>query len=262
MLKKNMLCLLCSLLCMSAVAWNSNTEAAHYISSMDIDVNYDPFTDTYKNSQQEEVAPGNANKTSLSQRVADLQNTNKPKFTVNHSKIVPGNVYLPKGTPLSVELTTGINAKSVLKYQTISFQTTENLFINDVIIIPKGTTGKGYVYDVQAPGAFGRKGVLRIAGKEIKTLNGVKIPLMKGISAAGKTDGGAVVVGALVSLAGGFFMKGKGVAFPIGTEFTVEVREDTDLNCKPSELAKVMSPAIPQGQKLYISPYGIPLKSN
>lgn len=249
MLKKILPVIAGACLIMSAAVCPLHTQAAHYISSMDIDVNYDPFTDTYKNTEgQGAVSPA-------SEKVG-------VPFKVGQSKVVPGNMYLPKGLALNVELTNRIDCKAVFKYQTVEFKTTENLFVNDVIVIPKGTTGKGYIYDVQSPGAFGRKGVLRIAGKEITTINGVKVPLMKGISATGKTDGGAVVVGALASVAGGFLMKGKGIAFPIGTDFIVEVREDTDLNCKSEELAKVMDPTVPRGQKVYVEAYQFPSSRN
>ena len=50
-------------------------------------------------------------------------------------------------------------------------------------------------------------------------------------------------------------MKGKGIAFPIGTDFIVEVREDTDLNYNSEELAKVMDPTVPRGQKVYVEAY-------
>lgn len=258
MRKSAFLLVFCSVLLLAAHV--PKVEAAHYISTMDIDVNYDPFTDSYKNIDSPVALEGTEKKATFSQRLAENTNVNKPSVVVSQSKIVPGNVYLPKGTPLNVELSNRIDCKLVRKFQNIEFRTTENLFVNDVIVIPKGTVGKGYIYDVQAPGAFGRKGVLRIAGKEISTINGVKIPLMKGISATGKTDGGAIVVGAVVSLAGGFFMKGKGISFPAGTDFVVEIREDTDLGCKPHELAKVMDPSIPRGQKIYVSGYEFPNK--
>lgn len=145
-----------------------------------------------------------------------------------------------------------MDCKKAKKYQSVDFRTTENLIINDVIVIPAGTIGKGYVYEVQKPGGFGRKGVLRIAANEIKTVNGIKVPLMKGLEGKGKTDGGAVAVAAVVSLAGGFFMKGAGITYEPGTDFVVEVRNDTDLQCTADGLAKAMYPKIPRGQVIYI----------
>lgn len=70
-------------------------------------------------------------------------------------------------------------SKKLKKNQLVEFKMVENLIINGVIVIPKDTIGIGYVYEVQKAGGFGRKGVLRIAGKEIKTLNNITVPLKK-----------------------------------------------------------------------------------
>lgn len=123
---------------------------------------------------------------------------------------------------------------------------------NGHIYIPKDTIGIGYVYEVQKAGGFGRKGVLRIAGKEIKTLNNITVPLKKGLEGKGKTDGGAVAVAAAVSLVGGLFMKGTNIEYPAGTNFEVEVRNNVDLQTTPENLKEAMNPNIPHGIELNI----------
>ena len=90
-----------------------------------------------------------------------------------------GHIYIPKGTKLNVELLEMATSKKLKKNQLVEFKMVENLIINGVIVIPKDTIGIGYVYEVQKAGGFGRKGVLRIAGKEIKTLNNITVPLKK-----------------------------------------------------------------------------------
>ena len=159
---------------------------------------------------------------------------------------------IPKKTMLNVELIEPANSKTHKKNQQVEFKTTENLIINGVVVIPKGTVGMGYVYEVQKAGGFGRKGVLRIAGKEIKTLNNVSVPLRKGLEGKGKTDGGAVAVAAAVSLVGGLFMKGSNINYPAGTDFQVEVRDNVDLGVTPEELKDAMNPDIPHGQEIVI----------
>lgn len=165
---------------------------------------------------------------------------------------MPGHIYIPKKTMLNVELIEPASSKTHKKNQQVEFKTTENLIINGVVVIPKGTIGMGYVYEVQKAGGFGRKGVLRIAGKEIKTLNNVSVPLRKGLEGKGKTDGGAVAVAAAVSLVGGLFMKGSNINYPAGTDFQVEVRDNVDLGVTPEELKDAMNPNIPHGQEIVI----------
>ena len=222
--------------------------ATQTVNSMNIDVNYDPFKDEIKNDK--DTVQADESKMTFSQRMKLKEKQNK--VTITQTSVVPGHVYIPKRTALEVQLIDRMDCKKVQKYQVVDFKTVENLIINDVVVIPAGTVGKGYVYEVQKPGGFGRKGVLRIAAYEIKTINGIKVPLMKGLEGKGKTDGGAVAVAAAVSLVGGIFMKGSGVVYEPGTNFIVEVKNDTDLQCTPENLAKAMDPTVPRGQVIYV----------
>lgn len=236
-----------SLLCSFLILGNTYLPMAQVYAedfSNGIDVNYDPFKDEIKTETAEKQEESEQ---TFSQRIAQ-----KRAAYVESNSVAPGHLYIPKGTALTVELLDRMDCKKVKKYQPVEFKTVENLIINGVVVIPAGTIGKGYVYEVQKPGAFGRKGVLRIAAHEIKTINGVRVPLMKGLEGKGKTDGGAVAVAAAVTLVGGIFMKGSGIAYEPGTDFIVEVRNDTDLQCTPETLAETMDPSIPRGQVIYI----------
>ena len=223
--------------------------ATQTVNGMNIDVNYDPFKDEIK--KDEDAAKVDESKMTFSQRMALKKQ--QEEVTITQSSVLPGHIYIPKRTALEVQLMDRMDCKRVQKYQPVDFKTVENLIINGVVVIPAGTIGKGYVYEVQKPGGFGRKGVLRIAAHEIKTINGIKVPLMKGLEGKGKTDGGAVAVAAAVSFLGGFLMKGSGIVYEPGTNFMVEVKADTDLQCTPENLAKVMDTTVPRGQEISVS---------
>ena len=223
--------------------------ATQTVNGMNIDVNYDPFKDEIK--KDEEAAKVDESQMTFSQRMALKKQ--QEEVTITQSSVLPGHIYIPKRTALEVQLMDRMDCKRVQKYQPVDFKTVENLIINGVVVIPAGTIGKGYVYEVQKPGGFGRKGVLRIAAHEIKTINGIKVPLMKGLEGKGKTDGGAVAVAAAVSFLGGFLMKGSGIVYEPGTNFMVEVKADTDLQCTPENLAKVMDTTVPRGQEISVS---------
>ena len=223
--------------------------ATQTVNGMNIDVNYDPFKDEIK--KDEEAAKVDESKMTFSQRMALKKQ--QEEVIITQRSILPGHIYIPKRTALEVQLMDRMDCKRVQKYQPVDFKTVENLIINGVVVIPAGTIGKGYVYEVQKPGGFGRKGVLRIAAHEIKTINGIKVPLMKGLEGKGKTDGGAVAVAAAVSFLGGFLIKGSGIVYEPGTNFMVEVKADTDLQCTPENLAKVMDTTVPRGQEISVS---------
>ena len=137
-----------------------------------VNENYDPFADEETTKEPENLT--------MKQRVAKIMEEEKNK---NKKQIIEGvengHIYIPKGTKLNVELLEMATSKKLKKNQLVEFKMVENLIINGVIVIPKDTIGIGYVYEVQKAGGFGRKGVLRIAGKEIKTLNNITVPLKK-----------------------------------------------------------------------------------
>lgn len=222
--------------------------AAPSSSYVNVDEKYDPFAE-----EEMPAKEADPSKLTFKERLA-LQKKEEQAAAqkVTIANVMPGHIYIPKKTMLNVELIEPANSKTHKKNQQVEFKTTENLIINGVVVIPKGTVGMGYVYEVQKAGGFGRKGVLRIAGKEIKTLNNVSVPLRKGLEGKGKTDGGAVAVAAAVSLVGGLFMKGSNINYPAGTDFQVEVRDNVDLGVTPEELKDAMNPDIPHGQEIVI----------
>ena len=222
--------------------------AAPSSSYVNVDEKYDPFAEEEMPAKESDPS-----KLTFKERLA-LQKKEEQAAAqkVTIANVLPGHIYIPKKTMLNVELIEPANSKTHKKNQQVEFKTTENLIINGVVVIPKGTVGMGYVYEVQKAGGFGRKGVLRIAGKEIKTLNNVSVPLRKGLEGKGKTDGGAVAVAAAVSLVGGLFMKGSNINYPAGTDFQVEVRDNVDLGVTPEELKDAMNPNIPHGQEIVI----------
>lgn len=222
--------------------------AAPSSSYVNVDEKYDPFAE-----EEMPAKEADPSKLTFKERLA-LQKKEEQAAAqkVIIANVLPGHIYIPKKTMLNVELIEPANSKTHKKNQQVDFKTTENLIINGVVVIPKGTVGMGYVYEVQKAGGFGRKGVLRIAGKEIKTLNNVSVPLRKGLEGKGKTDGGAVAVAAAVSLVGGLFMKGSNINYPAGTDFQVEVRDNVDLGVTPEELKDAMNPDIPHGQEIVI----------
>lgn len=215
---------------------------------VNVDEKYDPFAE-----EEMPAKEADPSKLTFKERLA-LQKKEEQAAAqkVTIANVLPGHIYIPKKTMLNVELIEPANSKTHKKNQQVEFKTTENLIINGVVVIPKGTVGMGYVYEVQKAGGFGRKGVLRIAGKEIKTLNNVSVPLRKGLEGKGKTDGDAVAVAAAVSLVGGLFMKGSNINYPAGTDFQVEVRDNVDLGVTPEELKDAMNPNIPHGQEIVI----------
>lgn len=163
------------------------------------------------------------------------------------------DVYIPKGTKIPLQLTRDISSKTLKDKQQFTLKTTENLIVNDVVVIPKGTECQAYVVKARKNGAFGRKGVLDFNIPSVKTVNGVDVPLDGYITGSGHSDGGAVAVAAAVSLLGGFFMKGTNISYPEGQIFITTVSADTDLGATNENLAEVMDLSKPHGTSITVN---------
>lgn len=155
------------------------------------------------------------------------------------SNIIPGNIYIPRGTLVKTEIITPINSGKNKVNDIILFKTTETIVINGVEVIPKGTTGEAIVTKVSAAGSWGKGGKIEIAAKSIKALNGVEIPLTLD---AQKSGGGAnMVLGVLAFGIFSGFLSGSNQDIPTGTKFQAVVENDTDLQVTNENLAQVMN---------------------
>jgi len=247
MVKKSMVLAVCALLLSNTMAWGS-LEAQAAIRDEMVNVKQlkeNPFED-------EQAKPSSS--MTMKEKMVQL----KEQEAINNNVVqitgvLPDDVYIPKGTKFKVELVDAANSKSNKTGQVLDIRMVDNLIVNNVVVIPKGTVGTAYVYEGQKAGGFGRKGVLKIAGKEINTINGVNVQLRKGIVGMGDSDGGAVAVAAVVSLVGGLFMKGSNIDYPAGTDFEVEVKNNVDLKTTPNDLAKTMDPNVIRGTAITVA---------
>lgn len=162
-------------------------------------------------------------------------------------KIPEGHAYIPKDTTLNLELESEITSKKAKVGDDVPLVTTENIILNDVVIIPKGTRVNARVTKATGSGLFGRAGKLEFTIDSVQAMNGVKIPLAYTTIREAGSDDGALAVVAAVSVIGGLFMKGKNVSFPAGSKFAAKVVADTDLEVPLDKLAEAFNPDKPHG---------------
>lgn len=174
------------------------------------------------------------------------------ELQVELQKIPEGNLFIPKNTSFEVTLGRDISSKKSKQGESVDLIMVENLIINDVVVIPKGTIGKAVIASSRKNGFFGRKGKLELEPQYITTLNGIKVPLTNNFESQGKSDGGAVAVGAAVTLVGGFFMKGTNIYHPAGTVITVSVPDFIDLKVTNDTIAEEMKSDKPRGKEIRI----------
>lgn len=159
-------------------------------------------------------------------------------ITPNVSSVIPGNVYIPRGTMLQAELLQGVNSGKNNVGDKVMFKVTENLVVNGVIVIPKGASGQAIVKNVKRAGSWGKGGGIELEANSTKTLNNIEVPLSLDTQKYGGGQG-MVVPWILVGVFSGF-IKGKNQDIPAGTKFSVAVDSDVDLGVKPENLSDSM----------------------
>jgi hypothetical protein len=143
------------------------------------------------------------------------------------TNVIPGDVYIPKGTLIKAEIITPINSGKNNVNDVVLFRTTESVVVNGVEVIPRETAGEAIVTKIQKAGSWGKGGKIELAARSIKTLNGIEVPLTLDIQ---KSGGGAnMVLGVLAFGIFSGFLHGANQDIPTGTKFQVAVESDTDL---------------------------------
>ena len=150
-------------------------------------------------------------------------------------KVPVQQVTLPKDSVFKISFTSEMSTKMSRQGDKVNFKAADNLYVNDVLVLPKGATGVGVIKKVVQPGIFGKDGRIDITFTHIYGVDGTKIPLTVGelaqqkaesiAGAAGAAIGGMIILGP-VGVVGGAFVKGNSVTIPVGCETYVQTSED------------------------------------
>lgn len=144
-------------------------------------------------------------------------------------------VTLPKDSVIKIEFTQELGNKISKVGDEVGFKAADNLYVNDVLVLPKGAIGIGKVKKVVQPGMFGKDGRVDIDFMHINGVDDSKIPVFVGelakqqaksyAGAAGAAIGGMIILGP-VGVIGGAFVKGSSITIPEGSVTFVQVSED------------------------------------
>lgn len=96
------------------------------------------------------------------------------------------SVKLKAGTIIPVRPITTINGKNAEKEQQVKFQTSDNVKVDNVVVIPSGTTVFAKVVNNRKATVFGTKGILTIKMEYLILENGEKIYLDGDVTVSGK----------------------------------------------------------------------------
>ena len=199
----------------------------------------------------EKLVTGVPGKGSIVSRVEDLVKVCLPAGTLS-TKLAT----VRRGTPVKVRLLNTLNSATTQKGERVEFEVAQDVILDNVLVIPRGSKGSGVVSKVITAGKMGRDGKVELEVKEIKAFDGTTIALgldedAKRMNeslqiAVGASIAGFVIFGPIGAL-GGFFVEGKDVSVPAGTEIYVGVRNDAEVLglVVPGSASGSPAPALP-----------------
>lgn len=137
------------------------------------------------------------------------------------SRAVAHTATIPEGTEFYVVTTQGLSSKTAGQGDRVGLKVDENVQVDGVTLIAKGTPVRATVAEAKGAGMFGRAGKLNLQIESTTTVDGQRVPLRGNRMMAGKGRTGTMVaLTALVSPVG-VFLKGKNASYPEGTRVTV-----------------------------------------
>jgi type IV secretion system protein VirB10 len=114
--------------------------------------------------------------------------TQEPARESVQETLPPDEITVPEGTVIPIVLTAFLNTKSSQVGDTLYADTTYPIWIQQRLVIPKGSTIRGTVTEVMRPGKIKGKGRLAVRFDDILLPNGVKhdlVAVFKGIHGSG-----------------------------------------------------------------------------
>lgn len=159
-----------------------------------------------------------------------------------------GNAFIPRGTLIDAELISTVNSGDNWVRDFAYFRIRQNILVNGVVVLPRGTVGAAQVTVAEPASFLGKRGRLELQVRHIQALNGALIPVTLDI----KKYGGPMdkdLPFLLLSLytfnahkLGKLYpaYRGGEAELPAGMNFQLAVDDDADLECTPERLAVVM----------------------
>jgi len=147
------------------------------------------------------------------------------------------NVLIPAGTLVPIRFLSTLNSKNNKTGETFDFQISENVFLDNKLVIPADSKGLGEITKAKKATILSRSGKLELEFKLVSALDGTSLNLILGEKAeeenkrlyvaVGAGILGLIILSSPVGLVFGALVPGKNVKIEEGTEMFLQVESDT-----------------------------------
>jgi hypothetical protein len=175
---------------------------------------------------------------SLSQKSAAAQTGSSPRkplpADVSPSYKAPlsnpaSGFILTDNTPIKLKFKETISSKTAEENRPIEFEVAEDIVLQGITVIARGSTARGIIAEVKRAKMLGRKGKISIILKEVALVSGERVSLRASQSQGGGLSAGTIALSAIVTPIF-LLMGGKEAKYTAGTEFTAFVDGDYSLD--------------------------------
>jgi len=146
-------------------------------------------------------------------------------------------VVIPAGTLVPIRFLSTLSSKSNKTGETFNFQISENVFLDNKLIIPVNSEGVGEITKAKKATLLSRPGKLEMEFKSLSALDGTSLSLILGEEAEEENKRlyvaigagilGFIILSSPIGLIAGALVPGKNVKIEEGTEMFLQVKDDT-----------------------------------
>ena len=135
-------------------------------------------------------------------------------------------IVLPEGTIVKITLNEDLNGKKLDVGQKINFTTSDDIIMNNRVVIPTGQKVTGTVTEAAASGMLAKRGKLSFSIDRLYLSDGRIINLTNDVKKQVKSSTGVVVATAVLLSPLALFIGGKNAKYEKGTSFEAYLKED------------------------------------
>jgi hypothetical protein len=147
-------------------------------------------------------------------------------------------VTLFQDTLVRIKMVTPLDTRQNREGDAFTFEASEDVYVNGVLVIAKGAVGEGKILKVQQARNFGRDAKMELSFDTLQAFDGTEVQTILGdkakeetkslAKAAGATVAGLIVLGP-VGVVGGAFIHGKDVTIPAGSELYIQTKAEASV---------------------------------
>ncbi len=156
----------------------------------------------------------------------------------------PGISVLPQGTPIRLRTLQQLHSQENRTGDRFDLEVAEDVMLNGVVVIPRGSPGTGEITRVRRKGMWGRSGRLETRLLSVRA-NGMTIPISGSVAERGDTGTAGVVASILVVPVAGFFVTGTSAILPVGTGFNGHTDTEVRVAIDPSLVPRTVTAPTP-----------------